>query len=328
MTTCPDPNKNGNPSMSAPLSPDAMNYLAKVRGVLDRRPDVLPSVLAIPATQAVVDEIKAADPDEIAEIFGVDHFAAHFFTAQIGNHTLGVPDPERGHEALSPDTMNYLAEVRKKLDEIDEDRAIPSLPIVPAPHEAVVDEVKAADPAVLAEILFLSVNLVRAFAERVSTTPLPTPEEQEERLQRMHDAIEFHEMGINPWRFDYMWRVMWRLERRAMVHVADDYSCGDDRLEVGCITDPPLAEQVADLTLDQLRGLCIDYARVTAHSRVQQYCVDHDDDEAVFLAVSDYRDGPARSPNPSARGTTCKPTRLRRHRRRSAATPKTTCPCG
>lgn len=275
------------------LSPDAMNYLAKVRRVLDRHPDWMPSAPAIPATQAVVDEIGDADSAEIAKIFGVGHFAAHWFINLIGKCTLGFPDPDRGHEALSADTMNYLAEVRKKLDEIDKDRASCGLPIVPAPNEAVVDEVKAADPAVIAEILFLSVNSVRAFAEHVNTTPLPTPEEQEERLQRMHDAIEFHEMGINPWRFDDMGLVMWRLERRAMVHVADDYSCGDDRLEVGGITDPPMAEQVAALTPDQLRGLCIAYARVTAHGTVEQYLVDHGDEEAVFMAISDYRDGPA-----------------------------------
>jgi len=52
MTTCPDPNKKGNPYMSAPLSPDAMTYLANVRRVLDRHPDFLPSAPAIPATQS------------------------------------------------------------------------------------------------------------------------------------------------------------------------------------------------------------------------------------------------------------------------------------
>lgn len=77
-----------------------------------------------------------------------------------------------------------------------------------------------------------------------------------------------------------------------MVHVADDYSYGDDRLEAGGITDPPMAEQVAALTSDQLRGLCIAYARVAAHSAVERYCVDHSDEEAVFMATSDYRDGP------------------------------------
>ena len=275
------------------LGADTMNYLAKVRCVLDRHPDWMPSAPAMPTTQAVVDEIRDADQAEIAKILGVDHWAALWFINLIGERTLGVADPERGHEALSADTMNYLAEVRKKLDEIDTDRTSYGLPIVPAPNEAVVEEIKAADPAVLAEILFLAVNSVRGFAERVSTTPLPTPEEQEEWLQRMYDAIEFHEMGINPWRFDEMGRVMWRLERRAMVHVADDYSCGDDRLEVGGITDPALAEQVAALTLDQLRGLCIAYAVVAAHGVVERYCVDHGDEEAVFMAINDYRDGPA-----------------------------------
>ncbi len=275
------------------FSPDAMDYLVRVRRALDRHADWPPWAPAIPATQAVVDEIRDADQAEIAKFFGVDHFAAHWFINLIGERTLGVPDPDRGHEVLSADTMNYLAEVREKLDEIDKDRTFCGLPIVPAPNEAVVDEVKAADPAVLAEILFLAVNSVRGFAEHVSTTPLPTPEEQEERLQRMHDAIEFHEMGINPWRFDDMGLVMWRLERRAMVHVADDYSCGDDRLEVGGITDPPMAEQVAALTPDQLRGLCIAYARVTAYGAVERYCVDHEDEEAVFMAISDYQDGPA-----------------------------------
>jgi hypothetical protein len=207
--------------------------------------------------------------------------------------TASVPDPERGNEVLSPDTMSYLREVRERLDECDQDRAFAGMPIVPAPIEAVVDEIQAADSAVLAEILFLSVHSVRAFAERVNTTPLPRPEEQDQRLRRLHDAIEFEEMGINPWRFDDMGLVMWRLERRAMVHVADDYSCGDDRLEVGGITDPPMAEQVAALTPDQLRGLCIAYARATAHGTVNQYRVDHGDEEAVFIAVSDYRDGPA-----------------------------------
>lgn len=215
------------------------------------------------------------------------------FFRHIGNRTLGVPDPERGHEALSADTMSHLRAVREKLDEIDIDRQFESLPIVSAPDEAVVDEIKAADPAVLAEILFLSVKSVRAFAEHVNTTPLPTPEEQEERLRRMHDAIEFHEMGINPWRFDEMWDACWRLVRRALVHTADDYSTKDDQLEVGGITDPSLAEQVSALHPDQLRGVCIQLARWMAAAEVGRYAVDHDDDEAVFLAVSEYRDGPA-----------------------------------
>jgi len=275
------------------LSSDAMNYLAKLRRVLDRHSDWMPSAPTIPATQAVVDEIGNADPEEIAKVIGVEGWAAHWFINLIGERTLGVPDPDRGREVLSTDTMRYLGEVRAKLDEIDEVRAFGSMPIVPAPNEAVVDEVKAADGAVIAEILFIPVQWVPGFAEDVSTTPLPAPEKQEERLQRMRDAIEFHEMGINPWRFDDMGLVMWRLERRAMIHVADDYSCGGDRFEVGGITDPPMAEQVAALTPDQLRGLCIAYARSTAHGTVEQYLVDYDDEEAVFMAVSDYRVGPA-----------------------------------
>lgn len=194
---------------------------------------------------------------------------------------------------LSPDAMNYLAEVRGKLDEIDKDSAFGGLPMVPAPNEVVLDEIKGADPAMLAEILYIPVHWVPRLADCIGATPLPTPEEQGERLQRMHDAIELHERGINPWRFDDLGHVMWRLERRAMVHVADDYSCGDDRLLVGGITDPSMAEQVAALTPEQLRGLCIAYARVTARYAVEQYRVDHDDDEAVFMAVSEYRDGSA-----------------------------------
>jgi hypothetical protein len=275
------------------LGPDTMSYLAKVRGVLDRHPDFLPSAPAVPATQAVVDEIAAADPAEIATIFGVDHFAAHWFIKRIGKRTLGVPDPDRGHEVLSPDTMSYLREVRKTLDDLDKDRQFGGLPIVPAPNEAVVNEIKAADPTVLAEILFLAVNSVRTFAERVNTTPLPTPEEQEERLRRLQDVIEFHERQINPWRFDEMGLVIWRLVRRALVHVAEDYSTGYDRLEVGGITDPSLADQVVALHPDQVRGLCIELARWVASAEVNKYRFDHDDDEAVFLAVADYREGPA-----------------------------------
>jgi hypothetical protein len=275
------------------FSNDALDYLAKVRGVLDRHPDFLPSAPAIPATQAVVDEIAAADPAEIATFFGVDHFAAHWFIKKIDRHTQGVPDPNRGHEVLSADTMNHLAKVREALDDLDKDRAIPGIPTVPAPNEAVVDEVKAADPAVIAEILFIPVQQVPGFTERVSTTPLPTPEEQEERLQRMYDAMEFEETGINPWHFDEERLVISRLIRRALVHVADDYSCGDDRLEVGGITDPSLADQLVALHPDQVRGLCIELARWVASAEVAQYRVDHDDDEAVFLAISDYRDGPA-----------------------------------
>lgn len=177
------------------LSPDATNYIAEVQRALDRHPDWMPSVPAIPATQAVVDEIRDADPAEIAKYFGVEGFATPCFIAFIPRRTMGVPDPERGHEVLSSETMDYLATVRKKLDEIDKDRTHGAVPIVPAPNKTVVDEVKAADPAVLAEILFLSVNSVGGFAEQVSTTPLPTREEQEERLQRMYDAIEFEATG-------------------------------------------------------------------------------------------------------------------------------------
>lgn len=275
------------------LSSDAMNYLAEVQWVLGRQPGFLPSALAIPATQAVVDEIRVADPAAIAEFFGVDHCAAHWFIDLIGKRTLGVTDHDRGRQALGPDTMNYLAQVRKQLDETDNDWSSGGLPIVPAPNEVVVDEIKGADPAVLAEILYIPVHRVLGLADCISTTPVPTPEEQEERLQRMHDAIELHEMGINPWCFDDLGNVMWRLERRAMVHVADDYSCGDDRFEVSGITDPSMAEQVAALTPDQLRGLCIAYATVTARYAVEQYRVEHDDEEAIFMAVSDYRDGSA-----------------------------------
>lgn len=275
------------------FSPDAVNYLAKVQRVLDRHPDWSPSAAAIPATQAVVDEITDADQAEIAATFGVGLLAAKWFIDANRERTQGVPDPERGHEALSADTMKYLTEVRERLDEINDDRALPALPIVPAPNESVMHDVKAADPAVLAEILYMSTNSVLEFAEHLSTTPLPTPEELEVRMQLMTDAIEFREMGINPWRFDGMRLVMWRLERRAMVHVADDYSCGDDELEVGGITDPPMAEQIADLSLDQLRGLCIAFAIDEAHGAVERYRVNHEDDEAIFLAVSDYRDGPA-----------------------------------
>src|SRR5690349_9714374 len=139
------------------FSPDALSYFGKVQRVLERHPDWLPSAPAIPASQAVVDEIKAAGPAEIARIFGVDHCAAHWFVDIIGERTLGVPDPERGHEVLNPDTMNYLVAVRNQLDEINKDRLC-GLPIVPAPNEAVVDEVKAADPAVIAEILFLDMS--------------------------------------------------------------------------------------------------------------------------------------------------------------------------
>lgn len=78
---------------------------------------------------------------------------------------------------LSPDAMNYLAEVREKLDEIDEDRAFGGLPIVPAPHGGVIDEIKGADPAVIAEILYISVQQVPEFVDCVSTAPLSTPEE-------------------------------------------------------------------------------------------------------------------------------------------------------
>jgi hypothetical protein len=101
------------------------------------------------------------------------------------------------------------------------------------------------------------------------------------------------EMEVNPWHFDEERLVIWRRIRRAFVHVADDYSCGDDRLEVGGITDPSLAEQVAALHPDQVRGLCIELAQWVAHYEVAQYRVDHGDEEAVFLAVSDSRDGPA-----------------------------------
>ena len=273
--------------MSAPLSPDAMTYLANVRRVLDRHPDFLPSAPAIPATQAVVDEIKAADPAEIAEIFGVDLWAARLFIDHIGDRTMGVPDPDRGHQALSADTMSYLREVREKLDEIDKGRHIPSLPVVPAPHEGVVDEVKAADPSVLAEILFLSVHSVRAFAEHVNTTPLPTPEEQEERLRRLHDAISFHERQINPWAWDEMSAVAWRLSRRAIV----DYAKENYDMEVGGLSDPTLAEQIQVLHLDQVRGLCIDIVQRLAATEVSLHRDDrtgHEDEEAIFLAVSEY----------------------------------------
>ncbi|HUH70526.1 MAG TPA: hypothetical protein VLZ05_17700 [Mycobacterium sp.] len=115
---------------------------------------------------------------------------------------------------------------------------------------------------------------------------------------------------------------MWRLERRAMVHVADEYSCGDDRLEVGGITDPPMAEQVAALTPDQLRGLCIAYARVAAHGTVEQHRVDRGDEEAVFMAISDYRDGEHDHPDStSATAPTMRWARTKPHRIPAGSSP-------
>jgi hypothetical protein len=273
--------------VSQPFSPEVMRYLAIVKHSVAKEHGIPQT----PVTQAMADEIAASDQYALGETIGSSMHGS-WLAKHIYDHTMGVPDPSRG--PLSAATMSYLAEARQRMDELlGEDRAGGGLTRWPAPSEAVVDEVQAADPAVVAHALFLSLNSARWFIKELSTTPLPTPEEQEEFVQRMYDAIEFHEMGINPWRFDDMRRVMRRLERRAMVHIADDYFYGDDRLEVGGITDPPLAEQVAALTPEQLRGLCIAYAEVTAYGMVEQYRVDHDDDEAIFMAISDYREGPA-----------------------------------
>jgi hypothetical protein len=75
------------------LSPDAMNYLAKVRESLARC-STIPST-AVP--QGVVDEIAGADPMELAEILEKDWMTARWCMGHIGDHTLGIPDPERGH---------------------------------------------------------------------------------------------------------------------------------------------------------------------------------------------------------------------------------------
>ena len=63
-------------------------------------------------------------------------------------------------------------------------------------------------------------------------------------------------------------------------------------MKVGGITDPSLAEQVAALHPDQVRGVCIELARWMADAEVDIYRADHDDEEAVFLAVAEYRAGP------------------------------------
>jgi hypothetical protein len=49
----------------------------------------------------------------------------------------------------------------------------------------------------------------------------------------------------------------------------------------------------AALNPDQLRGLCIAHASLAARGMVDKDLVDCDDEEAIFMAVSDYRDGPA-----------------------------------
>ena len=270
------------------FSPDAISYLAIVRENVAKEMGI-PST---PITQQVADEIAAADPYEVTKAID-NSMIAVWLIKHINDHSMGVPDPDRGHETLSVELMSYLREVREKLDEFDKDRGSHSLPIVPAPNEAVVDEIKAADPAVLAEILYLSANTARAFANHVNTTPLPTPEEREENLRRMQDAIEFREMSINPYRFDEMGSVAWRLVRRALVHTAEGFTpLGDETLKVGGITDPSLAEQVAALHPDQVRGVCIELARWTANTEVNIHRADHDDEEAVFLAVAEYRAGP------------------------------------
>jgi hypothetical protein len=281
--------------MSQPFSPEVMRYLAIVRYSVVDKEHGIPQT---PVTQAMADEIAAADPYEVGKIIG-SSMLAWYVVKDIHDHSMGVPDPERGHEALSPEAMEYLGTVRQKLDEGDEgdednrNRIFAFFPIVPAPNEAVVDEIKAADSAVLAEILYLSAISARAFANHVNTTPLPTPEEQEENLRRMYDAMEFEEMSINPYRFEEMGSVAWRLVRRALVHTAEGYTpLGDETLEVGGITDPSLAEQVAALHPDQIRGVCIELARRMANAEVAILRADHDDEEAVFLAVAEYRDGP------------------------------------
>jgi hypothetical protein len=278
--------------MSQPFSPEVMGYLAIVRYSVVDKEHGIPQT---PVTQAMADEIAAAAPYEIANIIGKPMLAAWLVT-DIDNHSMGVPDPERGHEALSPEAMEYLGTVRQKLDEGDEDnrnRIFAFFPIVPSPNEAVVDEIKAADSAVLAEILYLSAISARAFANQVNTTPLPTHEEQVENLRRLYDAMEFEEMSINPYRFEEMGSVAWRLVRRALVHTAEGYTAlGDETLEVGGITDPSLAEQVAALHPNHVRGVCIELARRMANAEVAILRADHDDEEAVFLAVAEYRDGP------------------------------------
>jgi hypothetical protein len=207
------------------LSPDAMSYLAIVRENVAKEMGI-PST---PITQQVADEIAAADPYEVTKAID-NSMIAVWLIKHINDHSMGVPDPDRGHETLSADAMSYLREVREKLDEIDKDRHFASLPIVPAPNEAVVDEIKAADPAVLAEILYLSAISARAFANHVNTTPLPTPEEIEENTRRWHDAMEFNEMSIIPYRFEEMGSVAWRLVRRALVYTADGSTpLGDER---------------------------------------------------------------------------------------------------
>jgi hypothetical protein len=89
------------------LSPDAMNYLAKVRESLARC-STIPST---PIPQGVVDEIAAAEPMEVAQAIEKDWMTARWYIGHIGTHTMGVADPERGHETLTANAISYLREV-------------------------------------------------------------------------------------------------------------------------------------------------------------------------------------------------------------------------
>ena len=101
-----------------------------------------------------------------------------------------------------------------------------------------------------------------------------------------HDDIEFQENQINPWHFEKINDVAWRLSRRAIVDCAEyDY-----HMAVGGFSDPTMAEQIEALHPDQVRGLCIMLAQMLARTEVALHAVDHDDEEAVFIAVGEYNE--------------------------------------